>query len=55
MNYRSRFSHQIRGKTNKFLIEEHQECYKQLCDRLKQSKALMDKHGVLPKIRTLDH
>ena len=43
MNYRSRYSHNIKNRKNKFLLEEHFESYNQLCDKLKEAKALMDK------------
>jgi len=54
MNYRSRFAHQSKNRKNKFLIEEHQASYNQLCDKLKEAKALMDKMEVVPTVRNHD-
>lgn len=51
MNYRSRYAHNIKNKKNKFLLEEHQASYQQLCDKLKEAKAIMDKQGVSPQVR----
>ena len=52
MNYRSRYAHNIKNKKNKFLLEEHFSTYQPICDRLKDSKALMDKLGLAPQVRT---
>ena len=54
MNYRSRYGHQYKNKGNKFLLEEHQGSYNLLCERLKDSKAKMDKLGVSPQVRPFD-
>lgn len=54
MNYRSRYSHQIKNKKNKFLLEEHSQSYQVLCERLKESKALMDKLSLAPAVRPHD-
>ena len=54
MNYRSRYAHQIKNKSNKFLLEEHSTSYQALCDKLKQAKAQMDKLGLAPQVRQFD-
>lgn len=48
MNYRSRYAHQIKNKENRFLLEEHSQSYQQLCEKLKQAKAVMDEMGIAP-------
>ena len=55
MNYRSRYAHNAKNKQNKFLLEEHQASYQQLCNKLKDAKAIMDKMGVSPQVRPHDH
>ena len=51
MNYRSRYSHQLKTKSTKFLLDEHGETYDALCDRLKKAKELMDKLELKPHVR----
>jgi len=54
MNYRSRYSHNIKNRKNKFLLEEHFESYNQLCGKLKEAKALMDKMELVPVVRKFE-
>ena len=54
MNYRSRFAHQSKNKSTKFLLEEHAKIYQIMCDLLKEAKTQMDKFGVAPEVRKHD-
>ena len=55
MNYRSRIAHQRKTRASKFLLDEHEKSYDQLCARLKEAKALMDKLGLRPSVRPHNH